>query len=233
MVVRLANLHFLGADGTDSAVWMHFAVVALDHRGKIARLLLLERVIRRRVALLFTAWSAQVRQLERRLKAILDAGVLLARRRQASMLGCIVCGLGRLPALRKTAVVAAHLSARLIHSFAGILGVQVAHSVLVEIFFLDQGQVGIAFHLGQRLLPRDVLLSRAVVELAGVDGARLSTHVAHLAHVVDSLRTHHHVLLLCRQHVVLALRELPEGVLLGLHVTVVGEVRIVGAALVL
>lgn len=42
------------------------------------------------------------------------------------------------------------------------------------------------------------------------------------------LRATIHILLL-----VLALSELPEGVLLGLHVTVVGEVGVVGTALVL
>jgi len=115
---------------------------------------------------------------------------------------------------------------------------QVADSVLIKVLLFDQAKIGVALHLRHRLLTSDELLRGAIVELTLVDGSILA-HVAHLAHVVvvDALWRHHHVLLLWQlllaHFLLVPLSELAEGVLLGLHVTVVGEVWIIGAALVL
>ena len=144
-----------------------------------------------------------------------------------------ICGVRSPLALRKTAIVAC-LAPCLIDTLASVFGMQVTHSKLVKIFFLDQRQVGIAFHLGHRLLTCYKLLSRTVVDFALINGAGLllSTHLTHVGYL-----WHHHLLLrwvmVLVLHVVLPLCELPECILLGLHITVVGEVGVIRASLVL
>ena len=195
-------------------------------------MLVLHRVVRGRITLLFTARRPQIWQFEWRLEPILNAGVLLASRRQAPVLRHV----GRFrgfATLRKAALMVdtpSGGSARLIDSFACVLGVQVPNTMLVEVFLLDQRQVRISLHLGERLLPRDVFLGGAIVELAGIDGAGAGrfADMAHLAvgsvGKVLPLGTHDHLGLLA---------QLSESVLLSLHVTVIRQIWIVRAPFVL
>ena len=99
----------------------------------------------------------------------------------------------------------------LVHALAGVLGVvEVADTVLVEVFLLDEGEVRVALHLREGLLARNELCSRPLNDLALVNGS------GRVAQLTEGL----------------PLRELPEGRVLRLHVTVIGEVRVfVGASL--
>ena len=117
----------------------------------------------------------------------------------------------------------------LINSLAGILGVQVTHPMLVEVFLLDQRKVSVAFHLRHRRHTRLVFFRRSRIELI-------------LTYRPSSLRdTHHaHIALhswanLGNVHQRLPLGELAKGCPLVVlhHVTVVAEVWVVRAALVL
>jgi len=120
---------------------------------------------------------------------------------------------------------AAALALVLIYSLARVLGMEVADAVLIEILFFDQRKISVALHLSQRLLSRLVLFCSALVQLVLADSShsRESAHHAHMA-----LHT-------WRVHQRLSLSELAEsGSLVTFHhVTVIGEVRIVGASLVL
>jgi len=163
-----------------------------------------------------------------RLKPVFHALVLLARAWVAS-----VANRGRfggfssfcqgLHAIVARMILHAELTS-LVHSLARVLAVQMTYPVLAEILLFDQRKVSVAFHQGQRLFVRNERVGLPLNDFALVDNARTTLSTQH-AYIALSTSQRHRV----------ALRELTEAQRLTLlhHVTVVGEVGIIRASLVL
>ena len=243
VLMLLSGPVLLSIEWIELSISMVLTVCTFNNCGQITWILILNRVLSR-VAILLTARSSKIRELKRRLKSIFDTSVLFTSRRQTHCLTYSRC-LRSFSSLLETFYRWICLaSIRLVDTLTCVLCMKMAHTVLVEIFFLNQRQICIPFHVSHGLvwqsarlefkrLSNHLLLihnSDTLVELARWHATHLL--LVHLAHVLAPSTSLGIVLLLLLLLLLDALK-LAKCIPICLHVAIVWQIGIIRSTLVL
>ena len=171
----LSSPLLLSIERVELSISMVLTVCTFNNCGQIAWVLILNRVLGR-VAILLTAGSSKIRELKGRLKSIFDTGILLTSRRQTHVLTDSRCLRGFSALLHTPRRWISLASIRLVDTLTCVLCMEMAHSVLVEIFLFNQRQICIPFHGDHGLVRHS----------ARLELERMTTHLL-LIHIIDTL----------------------------------------------